>query len=87
MEKWVSDVSRETVSREPVNGDYKDLISMRDDFSRDCAGCDRFDVIANNHTYADWTVCEIFKAISDLNEKIKETPEYQSSILIEAEKN
>ena len=55
MEKWVSDVSREPVSREPVrkNYDYESLISIKDGFSKDCSRCDRFDVIANNHTYPD----------------------------------
>ena len=87
MEKWVSDASCEPVGRESVSreSDYKDLIKIRDAFSMDCSGCDRFDVIANNHTYPDWTVCEIFKGQSSVNKDIKETLEYQISRLIESE--
>ena len=87
MEKWVSDVGGESVSRESVgtNYDYENLINIRDGFSKDCSRCDRFDVIANNHTYPDWTVCEVLKGLTSVNENIKKTLEYQVGRLIESE--
>ena len=73
--KWVSSASRE---------EYDNLIASRkelNDFY--CANCDEHSVSLNNHTYADWTRCAIFELMSSINEKIKNSPEYEEERIIE----